>query len=239
MCVIDEYVPCLYSSTTTIVTSSRIYGDVLPGKDRIDFKLVTSINTGIFLLQKRYILHVLIVSTLTMEVELQFTTVASGVTQHGSWRQIMFNSYTNAQLLVPLSSTMHWHPFLIHLWIVNLRLSKHRFLLWVFLNIQWIFQKFIAFLLVWRNVQSHKITLCTMGIALHSTHPFKCLHSQYTGETNWSVIWKPTFSYYIHYKACNELVFSFPNGCTVEVWEWISNFNAPVVGHVVTNPCWN
>ena len=29
------------------------------------------------------------------------------------------------------------------------------------------------------------------------------------------------------------------NGCTVEVWEWISNFIAYFTVHVITYPCWD
>ena len=36
-------------------------------------------------------------------------------------------------------------------------------------------------------------------------------------------------SNYIHYKVWDEITHPFPNfkGCTVEVWEWISNFISP------------
>ena len=34
----------------------------------------------------------------------------------------------------------------------------------------------------------------------------------------------------------NEITYPFPNyGCTVEVWEWISNFIPHFTGHVITN----
>ena len=44
---------------------------------------------------------------------------------------------------------------------------------------------------------------------------------------------------YIHYKVWGEITYSFPNfkGCTVEVWEWISNFKPHFTGHVITYPC--
>ena len=37
-----------------------------------------------------------------------------------------------------------------------------------------------------------------------------------------------------------EITFSIPNcnGCTVKIWEWISNFIPYFTGHVVTYPCW-
>ena len=45
-------------------------------------------------------------------------------------------------------------------------------------------------------------------------------------------------SYYIHHKVWNETTYPFPNfnGCTVEVWEWISNFIPHSSGHVITDP---
>ena len=40
---------------------------------------------------------------------------------------------------------------------------------------------------------------------------------------------------YIHYKLWDEIIYSFSNfyGCTIEFWEWISNFNPHVPGHVI------
>ena len=45
----------------------------------------------------------------------------------------------------------------------------------------------------------------------------------------------------IHYELWDEITYPFPNfnGCTVEVWEWISNFIPHFIGHVVTYPCWD
>ena len=44
---------------------------------------------------------------------------------------------------------------------------------------------------------------------------------------------------YIHHKVWNEVIYPFPNfnGCTVEVWEWISHFIPHFIGHVITYPC--
>ena len=41
-------------------------------------------------------------------------------------------------------------------------------------------------------------------------------------------------------KLREEITFPFPNinDCTVEVWEWISNFIPQFTGHVITRPCW-
>ena len=38
----------------------------------------------------------------------------------------------------------------------------------------------------------------------------------------------------------DEITFPFPNfnGCTVEVWEWISNYIPHFTGHVITYPCY-
>ena len=43
-------------------------------------------------------------------------------------------------------------------------------------------------------------------------------------------------SNYIHYKAWDEIVYSFSNfnGATVEVWEWISNCIPHFAGYVIT-----
>ena len=45
-------------------------------------------------------------------------------------------------------------------------------------------------------------------------------------------------SNYVHYRVWDEIIFPFPNfnGCTVEVWEWISNFIPRFSGHVITYP---
>ena len=46
-------------------------------------------------------------------------------------------------------------------------------------------------------------------------------------------------SNYIHHRMWDEIIFPFPNfnGCTVEVWEWISNFISYFTGHVIIYPC--
>ena len=45
----------------------------------------------------------------------------------------------------------------------------------------------------------------------------------------------------IHYTVWDEITYPFPNfnGDTIEVWEWISNFNPHFIWHVITYPCWN
>ena len=46
---------------------------------------------------------------------------------------------------------------------------------------------------------------------------------------------------YILYKMWDEITYPSPNFhgcCTVEVWEWLSNFNQHFTGHVNTYPCW-
>ena len=42
-------------------------------------------------------------------------------------------------------------------------------------------------------------------------------------------------------KVCDEITHLFPNfnGCTVEVWEWISNFITYYRKDVITYPCWD
>ena len=39
----------------------------------------------------------------------------------------------------------------------------------------------------------------------------------------------------------DEITYPFPNfkGCTVEVWEWMSNFIPHFTGHVIIYPCWD
>ena len=46
---------------------------------------------------------------------------------------------------------------------------------------------------------------------------------------------------YIHYKMWVEIAYPFPNfnGCTVEVWEWISNFIPHFTMYVITYTCWD
>ena len=46
-------------------------------------------------------------------------------------------------------------------------------------------------------------------------------------------------SNHIHYKTCDEITYPFPNfnGCTIEVWKWISHFIPHFTGHVITYPC--
>ena len=41
-------------------------------------------------------------------------------------------------------------------------------------------------------------------------------------------------------KVWNEITYPFPNfsGCTMEVWEWISNFISHFIVDVITFPCW-
>ena len=52
-----------------------------------------------------------------------------------------------------------------------------------------------------------------------------------------------TLSYYIHCKAWDEIPYylSIPelNAATVDVWEWISNFNPSFTRHVITYSCWD
>ena len=42
-------------------------------------------------------------------------------------------------------------------------------------------------------------------------------------------------------KVWNEIIYPFPNckGCTVEVWERVSNFIPHFIMNVITHPCWN
>ena len=46
-------------------------------------------------------------------------------------------------------------------------------------------------------------------------------------------------SNYIHHNMWDEITYSFPNfnGCTVEVWDWISNFVPHFPGWLITYPC--
>ena len=49
---------------------------------------------------------------------------------------------------------------------------------------------------------------------------------------HWSTLTSVGISNYIHYNVCNKITYPFPNfnGCTVEVWEWISNFTPNLAG---------
>ena len=46
---------------------------------------------------------------------------------------------------------------------------------------------------------------------------------------------------YKHHTLWDEITYPFPNfnSCTVEVWEWISNFIPHLARHVITYPCWD
>ena len=48
-------------------------------------------------------------------------------------------------------------------------------------------------------------------------------------------------SSHTHYTVYDEITYSFPNfnGCTVDVWEWMSNFVSHFTGCVITDPCWD
>ena len=48
-------------------------------------------------------------------------------------------------------------------------------------------------------------------------------------------------SNYVHDKVWNEMTYTLPNfsGCTVEVWEWISNFIPHFTGHMIAYSCWD
>ena len=55
-----------------------------------------------------------------------------------------------------------------------------------------------------------------------------------TLRTMLSLIWA-WISKYSHYKMCDEIVYLFPimNGATPSAWEWVSNFNPYIIGHVI------
>ena len=46
-------------------------------------------------------------------------------------------------------------------------------------------------------------------------------------------------SNYIHYRVWDEITYPFLTftNCTIEVWEWISNFIPQFPGHVISYPC--
>ena len=48
-------------------------------------------------------------------------------------------------------------------------------------------------------------------------------------------------SNYIHYNVWDEIIHPFPNfnGCTVDIWELISNYIPHFTGYVITFPCWD
>ena len=56
---------------------------------------------------------------------------------------------------------------------------------------------------------------------------------------NWpGLLLIPTgISNYIHYNVWYKITYPFPN-CTLEVWEWISNFTPHFTRYVITDPCW-
>ena len=62
------------------------------------------------------------------------------------------------------------------------------------------------------------------------------------GNTNMDFTIIPArISNYIHFKMWGEIAYPFPNfnGCTVEVWEWKSNFIPNFIRFVITYPCWD
>ena len=46
---------------------------------------------------------------------------------------------------------------------------------------------------------------------------------------------------YIYYNVWYEITYPFPNfnGCTVEIWEWLSNFIPHFIGRLITYPWWD
>ena len=79
-------------------------------------------------------------------------------------------------------------------------------------------------------------------------HRIKNQHVRFVTTTNQTIVkgagnqgpplltW---ISNYIFYKMWDEVIYPFPNfiGCTVEVWEWLSNFISHLSGQVITYPC--
>ena len=64
-------------------------------------------------------------------------------------------------------------------------------------------------------------------------------YEMYCTEPHRSILIPTWISNYIHYYVWDEITYPFPNfnGCTVEVWERISNFIPHFTGHVITYPC--
>ena len=52
------------------------------------------------------------------------------------------------------------------------------------------------------------------------------------------VDFNPDMDKHIHYNMCDGITYPFLNfnGCTIEVYEWISNFIPHFTGHVITYP---
>ena len=48
-------------------------------------------------------------------------------------------------------------------------------------------------------------------------------------------------TYHMPGKVCDEITYPFPNfnGCTVEVWEWKTNFIPHFIMDLITYPCWD
>ena len=50
------------------------------------------------------------------------------------------------------------------------------------------------------------------------------------------IVW---ISNYINHNVCDEILYPFPNACTIEIWNWIRNFISHVIRHVITYPFWD
>ena len=55
----------------------------------------------------------------------------------------------------------------------------------------------------------------------------------------WITLIPALISNHMPSKVCDEITYSFPNfnGCTVEVWKWISDFIPDFIIYIITYPC--
>ena len=67
-----------------------------------------------------------------------------------------------------------------------------------------------------------------------ATHTVGFLLAEICFDTVWT-------SKYIHNKLRDEITYPFPNfnGCTVEVWEWVSKFIPYFTGTLIAYICWD
>ena len=57
----------------------------------------------------------------------------------------------------------------------------------------------------------------------------------------WLTLTPAWTSNYINYKVWGEITYLFPNfnASSVEIYDWISDFIPPFIGHVITYPWWD
>ena len=105
------------------------------------------------------------------------------------------------------------------------------------------------------NLENYEQTTQTvwyfMGYILYCTSSYKNAFSRQVQrllrppqrDLQWSSVIDIVFTYLVTYitsRVWYEIIYPFPNfnGCTVEIWEYISFFIPYLINDVITYPCW-